>query len=200
MLLYSGEAPSAELSSQQIEAILPFLNNCDRPRSYLEDAIKLAFRVVRTAKTHKPISKQVRETAHKIELALRVIESSKNNPIPFLYDPLPQYSADAIRQERKKFEELAAALRSRRRRTGGKRNRGRIEAVWQAYFLLRFFGNTPTRTREGEWHTLANILYEDSGADLFQTILVHGPSAVSRRSTARTVGHHAVAGSRTGKT
>ena len=80
------------------------------------------------------------------------------------------WSREEIEKKRALFEQLANGIPSKR--SGPQRGRvGKGCAVHAARKLLIKYGHKPTRTRDGKWHTLAWILYDDPKADLFQAVL-----------------------------
>jgi hypothetical protein len=170
----------SDVSPRQVEEIRPFLTDRDDyPEWYVSSRIRRAICVARAArKTGRVASaKEVGESVRKTLNALRVLENAKSDLLALPVSPLAQVSIEDLRRERMKFEKLERLAHdmaaASRRRSGGKRNVGRKVAVREAHDLLRDFGNTPTRTRDGPWHSVANILYDDRGADLFQALLDH---------------------------
>jgi hypothetical protein len=77
---------------------------------------------------------------------------------------------DHLREEIRKHREVYEDLAKRSVPSGRQGSLARDIAVAQAHELLVRFGQKPTRTRGKAWHLLAEILYADANADLFQTI------------------------------
>jgi hypothetical protein len=110
----------AEISPQQCEQVLPFLTDRSAyPEFYTNLRIEVAFREVQNAKKGKVFTaKSINDGGVRIIKALRVIEIAKEN---FFYKPLPQISAEEIRQERKKIEELIDIFSGPQKREGANR-------------------------------------------------------------------------------
>jgi hypothetical protein len=56
-------------------------------------------------------------------------------------------------------------------KSGPPKSLAREMAVYEARKLLVEFGHTPTKTRDAAWHALAEVLYDDATADLYQAVI-----------------------------
>jgi len=196
-----GTGPS-NVSPQLMKKALAYLS--DRavyPEWYVTFRIERAFGAVRDAKKARLFnSKEVRESVRKAIRALRVIELEKKKAVGHICRSLRELPTEELR---KSLEELSDIISAPRGKSGGKKNPGRKEAAKQGYELLRDFGSQPTRTREGAWHELAHLVYDDANVDLFQTILNFQPPNASEASWPtlhEIVREPAQAKSQTGKT
>jgi hypothetical protein len=85
-------------------------------------------------------------------------------------------SREMLRDCRRDLERLASivgAEASQKRRP----NQGRTAALHHARKLLLNFGAPPARTRGEAWQTLAEVLYDDPKADLYQAMLDYTPGS-----------------------
>ena len=67
-----------------------------------------------------------------------------------------------------KYYKAQGAMRAPK--AGKPKSLARTMAVYEAHRLLVEFGCTPTKTRGAAWHALAEVLYADATADLYQAL------------------------------
>jgi hypothetical protein len=172
MLFVIKNRHSGPASPEEIKRVLVYLTNQSaHPRVYVERRISSAFNCTRNAKEAK--MQQVKPLRHhlgKVIEALRVLENIQRGPAGSALYRLLGLPLEAIKENREVAEHTARLFDRPHEKTGGQTNFGRRTAISQAYGLLDNFGDPPTRTRGGEWQTLAEILYDEPCVDLFVDI------------------------------
>lgn len=160
-------------------------------RAQCESAIDRALLSVRIAKACEKSpsfaarKKQFRTYAKK----LRAVEIAGRNLDPYIGvgKPGPSFM-DQVRRQREIYEELADRIPVR---SGSPRlSTAKITATHLAHELLAEYGSggAPGLTREGPWHRLTTILFENADADLFDYLRNYrGRDAKTRRFIARWV-------------
>jgi hypothetical protein len=153
---------------QHICDALALIEPASDQRAICITRIERAFRAVRSAgDSGQPTPARQRNELLAVAKALRVLEAAlTDTALLFWGEDFPR---EEIRRRRKVYEE-AAELIHVRDKSGPRGDRARETAVRKAHELLVSFGGTPTRTSEGAWHLLAELLYGDPDANLFQNI------------------------------
>jgi hypothetical protein len=151
-------------SERHINAALELIKPAPECREQCRHEVRLALEHVNFCRTfidNRSLATRKKEYA-KLARALREVETAARGqavPEPFLQD---------VRHYREEYGQEANEIVARRCDTR-KPDKLKREAAERARKLLVDFDKRASRTRNGLWHKLANILYDrDGGADLFE--------------------------------
>jgi hypothetical protein len=174
-MLKTPDAPKDGIIPQHILDALAQIRPAADRRATCISRIEMAFHNVRRAKEKKePTPARRREQYRTAAKALRALEAALTDEVLILWPPDFPHEKE-IRRHRKFFEWLSKALLVPAK-SGRRGDKARNVAVREAHNLLVSFGNIPTLTSGGAWHVLAELLYGNPDADLFQNIRDYDPS------------------------